>query len=157
MTETGIRAMFRPEHIFPNIQPSGTCCKDALHTISRLLAEICARDEKELYHGFLLREKMSGTAFGGGIAIPHARLPGDFPPVAIVVRLTHAIEWDAVDNVPVDTVIAFVTPEDVPDQYLEMLSAFARLLAHEEFCSGLKRISSRDLIHQYIIQALEPG
>lgn len=72
------------------------------------------------------------------------------------IALTCAVEWDAVDSVPVDTVIAFVIPEDGHEQYLELLSDFARLLAHEEFCSGLKRVFSRDLLYQFIVRALGP-
>jgi len=33
---------------------------------------------------------------------------------------------------------------------------FARLLAHKDFCSGLKRIFRCDLLYQFIVQALEP-
>ena len=62
------------------------------------------------------RERIGSTGFGGGVAIPHARLPGLAAPVGLFARLAHPIDYHAVDDIPVDLVFALLSPERAGSQ-----------------------------------------
>jgi hypothetical protein len=54
----------------------------------------------------LKRETLRSTGTGGGIAIPHARLPGLDKPFGILVRLRQPIDFNAIDSQPVDLLLS---------------------------------------------------
>ena len=58
----------------------------------------------------LKREELGSTGTGGGIAIPHARIPGLNKPFGILVRLRQPIDFDAIDGQPVDLMILLLLP-----------------------------------------------
>jgi len=52
----------------------------------------------------LRREELGSTGMGEGAAIPHARLPGVARPVGLFARLKSAVDWQAINDRPVDLV-----------------------------------------------------
>ena len=63
----------------------------------------------------LKREDLGSTGLGGGVAIPHARLAQVGKPFGMLVRLRRPIDFDAVDEEPVDLVFLLLLPE-TPDR-----------------------------------------
>src|SRR5262249_41509298 len=72
------------------------------------------------------RESNNGTGIGYGVAMPHASVPGLQDPVAVVARLQPAIDFQALDNQPVQLCVLFLTPQGQFQRHLQTLSAFAR-------------------------------
>lgn len=68
------------------------------------------------------REALGSTGMGGGIAVPHARLPGLARPFGLMVRLRKPIDFDAVDGEPVDIVFLLLLPEPGSTQALAMVA-----------------------------------
>src|SRR3546814_13605147 len=60
----------------------------------------------------LERERLGSTGFGGGVAIPHAKLDDLASMCAVVVLLEEPIQFDAVDGLPVDVVFVLLSPSD---------------------------------------------
>ena len=60
----------------------------------------------------LAREKLGSTGFGGGVAIPHAKIDGLARVVGGFVRLAQPVDFDAVDGLPVDLVFVLLSPAD---------------------------------------------
>ena len=60
-------------------------------------------DAKAAAEGLALREKLGSTGFGGGVAIPHARLAGIDAIRGVVATLAKPIDMDAIDELPVVT------------------------------------------------------
>jgi PTS system nitrogen regulatory IIA component len=58
----------------------------------------------------LKRETLGSTGTGGGIAIPHARIPGLDKPFGILVRLRQPIDFNAIDSQPVDLLFLLLLP-----------------------------------------------
>ena len=58
----------------------------------------------------LKREDLGSTGIGGGVAIPHARLPDLQRPFGLFARLKQPIEFDAIDGQPVDIVFVLLLP-----------------------------------------------
>jgi PTS system nitrogen regulatory IIA component len=74
------------------------------------------------------REALGSTGVGGGVALPHAALSGLALPVAVVARLARPIDWEAIDEVGVDLVVAVLTPATGAGASLDLLAGFARQL-----------------------------
>jgi PTS system nitrogen regulatory IIA component len=85
------------------------------------------------------REQLGSTGIGGGIAIPHARFHQVARPLAIFVRLKKPIDFDAVDDQPVDTVVLLLLP-DVPNgERLGALACIARKLRDPAIMVAVRR------------------
>jgi nitrogen PTS system EIIA component len=84
------------------------------------------------------REKLGTTGIGEGIAIPHARVPGLARLTGFFVRLATPIEYDALDDAPVDLVFLLVAPESASTLQLKALARIARLLRDAELAARLR-------------------
>ena len=92
------------------------------------------------------REKMGSTGFGGGVAIPHARLEGLSRIYAMVARLPSAIDYKAIDGVPVDLVFLLLSPPDAGPLHLKALAAISRAVRHAPTVEQLRGAKSRDAL-----------
>lgn len=73
------------------------------------------------------REALGSTGTGGGIALPHARLPALAAPVGFLARLDRPVAFDAVDGRPVDLVFLLLSPA-ADAAHLRALAAVSRRL-----------------------------
>ena len=90
----------------------------------------------------LKREKLGSTGIGGGIAIPHARIPGLKKPFGILVRLEQPIDFEAIDGQPVDLLFLLLLPLTSDKEQLSALASVARALRNSDLVRNLRR--SRD-------------
>ncbi|KQT35067.1 PTS lactose transporter subunit IIC [Sphingomonas sp. Leaf412] len=93
------------------------------------------------------REKLGSTGFGGGIALPHARVPGLTRIVGLVARLAHPIDFGAVDDQPVDIVAVLLSPPGAGAAHLKALARVARRFRDRGFIAKLRGAGSRDAIY----------
>ena len=87
----------------------------------------------------LKREDLGSTGTGGGIAIPHARLPGLDKPFGILVRLRQPIDFNAIDDQPVDLMFLLLLPAESNKEQLNALAHVARILRSAESVRNLRR------------------
>ncbi|URW75267.1 PTS sugar transporter subunit IIA [Sphingomonas donggukensis] len=93
------------------------------------------------------REKLGTTGFGGGIAVPHARIEG-LPEVrGIFARLTRGIDFAAVDDLPVDLVFMLLSPPDAGADHLKALARVSRRLRDRGLAEKLRGAGSRDALY----------
>ncbi|MGN1406503.1 MAG: fructose-specific PTS transporter subunit EIIC [Erysipelotrichaceae bacterium] len=95
-------------------------------------------DEKLYLEAVLEREKESTTGVGNGIAIPHGRCKGVDKAGLAAIVLDSPVEYEALDNKPVDLLFLIAAPEDKGNVHLEILSRLAMMLMDEEFTLKLK-------------------
>lgn len=92
------------------------------------------------------REKLGSTGFGGGVAIPHAKLAG-LPRVSgMLIRLAQPIEFKAVDGLPVDLAFALLSPTDAGAEHLKALAGVSRRLRDPHLVAKLRGAGSRDAL-----------
>jgi PTS system nitrogen regulatory IIA component len=101
----------------------------------RLLQELASRAAAALElpadricSELLKREDLGSTGTGGGIAIPHARLPEIKKPFGMLVRLKQPIAFDAIDDQPVGIVFLLLLPVASAGEQLAALAVVARKL-----------------------------
>lgn len=97
------------------------------------------QDREAVREALLARESLGSTGLGGGIAIPHGKLAGLTHVAAVFVRLDHPIDFEAVDDQPVDLVMALFAPLGGGAEHLKALSRVARLLRTESVAVALRR------------------
>lgn len=102
------------------------------------------------------RERLGSTGFGAGVAIPHARIAGLPRIVTIITRLAQPIEFQAVDDMPVDIVVTMLSPPDSGADHLKALARVARHFRDRAFVAKLRGAGSRDAIYA-LLTTDEPG
>ncbi|MEK0082056.1 PTS IIA-like nitrogen regulatory protein PtsN [Benzoatithermus flavus] len=84
------------------------------------------------------REKLGTTGIGEGIAIPHARVKDLAQLVGLFARMAVPVDYDALDDAPVDLVFLLLAPEEANNAQLKALARIARLLRDPEICARLR-------------------
>lgn len=84
------------------------------------------------------REALGSTGLGDGIAIPHGKLPGIAHVVGIFARLDSPVDFEAVDDQPVDLVMALLAPPGAGAEHLKALSRVARALRSDATVEALR-------------------
>ncbi|OWK29140.1 PTS sugar transporter subunit IIA [Sphingomonas mucosissima] len=93
------------------------------------------------------REKLGSTGFGGGVALPHARIEGLPRIVIMIARLAQPVEFQAVDDMPVDLVVAILSPVGAGADHLKALARVSNRLRDRGFVAKLRGAGSRDAIY----------
>src|SRR5262245_65094852 len=101
-----------------------TSRRQALQALTETLAKVVGIDTRAAFDAVLIRERLSGTGMGEGVAIPHASVPGVVRPIGAFARLEPAQDFDALDGRPADLVFLLLSP---PDKGADHLKAFARI------------------------------
>ena len=97
------------------------------------------------------RERLGSTGFGGGVAIPHGKLPGLDRVYALVARLAAPIDYKAIDGGKVDLVFLLLSPPDTGAEHLKALAAISRMVRHAATVEKLRGARSRDALAAVLI------
>ncbi|MGC9552589.1 PTS IIA-like nitrogen regulatory protein PtsN, partial [Vibrio metoecus] len=116
--------------------------KRALEIISEVAALHTGQNATELFECMLSREKMGSTGIGNGIAIPHARMSDSEKAVAVLLQCEEPIEFDSIDNRPVDLLFALLVPEDQCKEHLKTLACMAERLNDKQILKQLRNAES---------------
>lgn len=112
--------------------------------IAALAAQSYGVDAEAAADALLERERLGSTGFGGGVAIPHAKLPGLDRMCGVVVLLDPPAPFDAVDDAPVDVVFALLSPQDSGAEHLKTLARVSRYLRDEAQVTRLRGAKSAE-------------
>jgi PTS system nitrogen regulatory IIA component len=131
------------------------------HQALSLLAETAARrfglDAGDVLDALLAREQTGSTGVGAGVALPHARLKGLDRMRGVFLRLEAPVDFDAVDDAPVDLIFALFAPPDAGAEHLRSLARVARLLRQKELRQQLRQARTPDAIHALLAQPARPS
>lgn len=97
------------------------------------------------------REKIGSTGFGGGVAIPHAKLEGLERVVGFFARLAAPIDFQSVDGLPVDLVFLILSPPDAGADHLKALAGASRALRDRSLAAKLRGARSRDALFALLV------
>lgn len=122
----------------------GSSKKKVLELIGQLAApRLSGTTSFDVFESLLHRERLGSTGIGLGVAIPHGRLASANKPVAILLTLADPIDFDAIDNQPVDIIFALLVPEDEHEQHLQTLASVAQRL-NDKSCTRALRDATSD-------------
>jgi PTS system nitrogen regulatory IIA component len=109
-------------------------------------------DAEEVSDQIAKREELGSTGVGNGVALPHARLKGLKSPFGLLARLRHAIDFEAVDDKPVDIVFLLLLPESTDGEQLNALACVARVLRNPEALRRVRDAVDRDVLFRAITE-----
>lgn len=117
------------------LTPSRTLChvdvvskKRALELASQTIAEqLDGLAAEDIFGGLINRERLGSTGIGEGVAIPHCRISGVTTATGLLMTLATPIDFDAIDNRPVDLICFLLVPEDGAEEHLQTLAGLAEL------------------------------
>lgn len=121
-----------------------------------VIAEIAARnfglEPGNVLDALIERESAGSTGVGHGVAVPHARLEGLERMRGIFVRLEQPVEFQSVDDQPVDLLFALFAPKNAGAEHLRALARVSRLLRQGELREQLRKARSADAVHALLVQ-----
>lgn len=120
---------------------------EAIAILSKSLAAHVGLSADEVERAVLARERMMPTGLEGGVAVPHAPIPGLSAPFIAVGLAAHGIDFGAVDGHPSRLLFLVLTPENDSEAQLELLADIAKTFGHEEISTkALSVRSSTELL-----------
>jgi nitrogen PTS system EIIA component len=117
-----------------------------------LVANHPALDEKQVFEVLLERERISTTAIGEGVAIPHGKLRGVERVLGIFARSLEGVDFASLDGAPTHLFFVLIAPENAAADHLKALARISRLLKDPTFRSRLIDGKTRQEIFEIIAQ-----
>jgi PTS system nitrogen regulatory IIA component len=93
------------------------------------------------------RERLGSTGFGDGVAIPHGKIDGLDHVVGLFARLASPIDFNAIDEMPVDLVFVLLSPPQSGVEHLKALARVSRRLRDRDFVAKLRGAGSEDALY----------
>jgi PTS system nitrogen regulatory IIA component len=126
--------------------------KQILQDLARKAAELTGADERAIFDVVLERERLGSTGVGNGIAIPHGKLPGLKRLTGAFARLEKPVDFEAIDEQPVDLVFLLLAPEGAGADHLKALAKVSRLLRDKRMCDKLRGSDKAEAIYALIAE-----
>jgi nitrogen PTS system EIIA component len=142
--------LIAPNAIIPALRVNSK--KQMLQELSAKAAELSGQSERTVLETLQQRERLGSTGVGGGVAIPHGKLPKLDKLFGLFARLERPVDFEAMDNQPVDLVFLLLAPETAGADHLKALARVARLLREGDVVRKLR--DSRDAEALYAVLAM---
>ena len=142
--------LLSPEAVIANLKTASK--KQALQDIATRGAKIVRLPEREIFEALLERERLGTTGVGQGVAIPHAKFAGLDRLHGVFARLEQPIDFEAIDDRPVDLIFALLAPEDAGAEHLKALARVSRLLRNQAVCTKLRATTEADALYALLTE-----
>lgn len=130
-----------------------TSKKQALQDLARRAADVTGEPERAIFEVLIERERLGTTGVGNGIAIPHGKLPGLDKLHGLFARLETPIDFDAIDEQPVDLICLLLAPESAGADHLKALARVSRLLRDRSICEKLRGSDTAEAIFALLTES----
>ncbi|MGF1640013.1 MAG: PTS IIA-like nitrogen regulatory protein PtsN [Rhodospirillales bacterium] len=146
-----IADLIKPDHVVAKLR--ATSKKQALQELARRAAEITGQSERAVFSVLMKRERLGTTGVGNGIAIPHGKLPTLDTIYGLFARLEHPIDFDAIDDRPVDLIFLLLAPEASGADHLKALARVSRLLRDKSACEKLRATDDAEALYALLVDS----
>ena len=126
--------------------------KQVLQELAARAARLTGKDERTIFDVLLERERLGTTGVGNGIAIPHGKLPGLSRLYGMFARLDMPVDFDAIDDQPVDLIFLLLAPETAGAAHLKALARVSRLLRDRAMCDKLRGADGSAALYALLTQ-----
>ncbi|MBL8699653.1 MAG: PTS IIA-like nitrogen regulatory protein PtsN [Alphaproteobacteria bacterium] len=129
-----------------------TSKKQALQELARKAAELTGEHERSIFDVLLERERLGTTGVGDGVAIPHGKLPNLKRLVGVFARLERPIDFEAIDEQPVDLIFLLLAPGAAGADHLKALARVSRLLRDRSTREKLRGSETAEAIYALLTE-----
>jgi len=139
-----------PASIFSKLP--ATSKKQALQELAKRASDISELNERVIFDALIERERLGTTGVGNGIAIPHGKLAGLDRLHGLFARLDKPIEFESIDEQPVDLIFLLLAPECAGADHLKALARVSRLLRDRSICEKLRGSEDPNALYALLIE-----
>ncbi len=146
-----IDELIGPSAVVANLRV--TSKKQALQELAKRAAELTGQPERAIFEVLIERERLGTTGVGNGIAIPHGKLADLDRLYGLFARIETPIDFDAIDEQPVDLICVLLAPETAGADHLKALARVSRLLRDRVVCDKLRGTDSAEAIRALLTES----
>jgi len=146
-----IADLITPVAVIPNLR--ATSKKQALQDLAKKAAELTGLNERAVFDVLLERERLGTTGVGNGIAIPHGKLADLNRLHGLFARLERPINFESIDEQPVDLIFLLLAPESAGADHLKALARVSRLLRDKGVCEKLRGTDNADGLYALLTES----
>ena len=148
-----LRDLVKPDAVLPSLHVQSK--KQALHEVCAAAARQLDMPERSILDTILQRERLGSTGVGQGVAIPHGKLKGLESLVGVFARLQKPVDFDALDDQPVDLLFVLFAPEAAGADHLKALARIARVLRDPAVAQKLRVASDAGELYEVLTAPAE--
>jgi PTS system nitrogen regulatory IIA component len=146
-----IADLITPVAVIPNLR--ATSKKQALQDLAKKAADLTGLHERAVFDVLLERERLGTTGVGNGIAIPHGKLANLDRLYGLFARLERPINFESIDEQPVDLIFLLLAPESAGADHLKALARVSRLLRDKGVCEKLRGTDNADGLYALLTES----
>ncbi|MEX2353250.1 MAG: PTS sugar transporter subunit IIA [Gammaproteobacteria bacterium] len=146
-----ISEILSPDRVECNVEINSK--KAALEHLAGLIASADPEiTQSEVFESLIAREKLGSTGLGHGIGLPHGRRKGGARTIAAFIKIDTGVQYDAIDQKPVDLFFALLVPEESTEEHLNILSRLAQMFSNNELVGNIRSCETVDCIYDILVQ-----
>ena len=126
--------------------------KQVLQEIATKATALTGLPERRIFETLMERERLGSTGMGQGIAIPHGRIAGITRMTGLFAQLANPVDFDAMDDQPVDLVFLLLAPVGAGADHLKALARVSRLLRNQSICEKLRVASDSPALYSLLTE-----
>ncbi|MFO1117342.1 MAG: PTS IIA-like nitrogen regulatory protein PtsN [Beijerinckiaceae bacterium] len=147
--------LVKPETVIPSLH--GANKKQILQELSEKAAAVSGFDAREILDALVQRERLGSTGIGAGIAIPHGKLASCQRIFGMFARLERPVDFEALDDAPVDLVFLLIAPESAGADHLNALSRVARAFRDQSLVATLRSTRDASALYSVLVRSPTPN
>ena len=148
-----INDLISSETVVANLH--ATSKKQLLQELSRRAADVTGEHERAIFDVLMERERLGTTGVGSGIAIPHGKLQSLETLHGLFARLDQPVDFQAIDERPVDLIFLLLAPESAGADHLKALARVSRVLRDGKVCEKLRGTDTPDALFAILTKKKE--
>lgn len=148
-----INDLISSETIVANLH--ATSKKQVLQELSRRAADLTGEHERAIFDVLMERERLGTTGVGSGIAIPHGKLQSLERLYGLFARLEQPVDFQAIDERPVDLIFLLLAPESAGADHLKALARVSRVLRDGKVCDKLRGTDTAEALYAILTEKME--
>ena len=148
-------ALFHADGVLCDLHVSSK--KQLFQEMGTRLLEMSALKEssvacRDIVAATMERERLGSTGVGAGVALPHARIEGIDKVHVVFARLETPIDYDAIDERPVDLVALLLAPSDAGGAHLRALAKVSRALRRQDMRQRLRSAPNAESLYTILTE-----
>lgn len=121
--------------------------KQLFNKLSQICGEVIGIPKSKILKSLLDKETSESSGIGHGVAIPNIQMEEIITSTGIFIKLNKSINFDAIDNEPVDLIFVLVSPKNNNPNHLKLLAFLSRLFTNKTTLKNLRATLNEEAIY----------
>jgi len=151
MSLSAVDIFLKPNSVVLDIQAK--CKREALQEVSAVAANAANMPASDIINAIFEREQLGSTAVGKGVAIPHGKIENLDEITGVLVRLEKPVEFDSMDEQPVDIIFMLLAPANATAAHLKALAKVSRFLRDADAIKAIRGAESTEAVYAIAVDS----